>query len=181
MELARYLVDAVVLEKRSCREVARAHGVSKSWVAKLVARFKEGGYEALAPGSKAAKRVANRSSAELEERVVRLRKELSDQGFDAGAQTIHITSASPIRRRPRCRRSGASSNAGASSRRNRTSAPRAPTCASRQRCPTEMWQHSIASIATAIQARETGRAESGFSNLRLARSTGNRLPSSLSI
>ncbi len=89
MDLARYLVDAVVLEKRSCREVARAHGVSKSWVAQLVARYRAGGYEAITPRSKAARTVANRSSAELEDKVIRLRKELTDQGFDAGAQTIH--------------------------------------------------------------------------------------------
>jgi transposase InsO family protein len=99
LELARYLVDAVVVEKRSCREVAGAHGVSKSWVAKLVARFKDGGYDAIAPLSKAAKTVANRSSVELEDRIVRIRKELSDQGFDAGAATIHyhlsVTDPSP--------------------------------------------------------------------------------------
>jgi transposase InsO family protein len=89
VELARFVVDAVVLEKRSCRDVARSHGVSKSWVAELVKRFKAGGYAALKPLSKAARRVSNRSSEELEERVVRLRKELTEQGFDAGAQTIH--------------------------------------------------------------------------------------------
>ena len=89
MDLARFLVDAVVLEKRSCREVARAHGVSKSWVAKLVARYRAGGYAAIAPRSKAADNVANKSSAELEDKVVRLRKDLSDQGLDAGAHTIH--------------------------------------------------------------------------------------------
>ena len=89
MELARYLVDAVVLEKRSYREVARTHGVSKSWVAKLVARHRSGGYEALAARSKRAHRIHNRTPDEIEERVVRLRKELSEQGFDAGAQTIH--------------------------------------------------------------------------------------------
>jgi transposase len=89
LDVARYVVDAVVLEGRSCREVAGAHGISKSWVAKLVARYRSGGYEAIAPRSKAARRVANRSSEELEERVVRLRKELTDHGFDAGAQTIH--------------------------------------------------------------------------------------------
>ena len=89
MDLARFVVEAVVLEGRSYRDVAAAHGVSKSWVAKLVARFREDGYDALAPRSKAAKRVANRSSAELEDRVARIRKELSDEGFDAGAQTIH--------------------------------------------------------------------------------------------
>ena len=89
MELARYLVDAVVVEKRSYRDVAAAHGVSKSWVATLVARFREGGYEAIAPRSRAARKVANRSSDELEDRVVRIRKELSEEGFDCGAQTIH--------------------------------------------------------------------------------------------
>jgi transposase len=35
MELARYVVEAVVREGRSYREVARAHGVSKSWVGKV--------------------------------------------------------------------------------------------------------------------------------------------------
>lgn len=99
MELARFVVDAVVLESRSCREVARAHGVSKSWVALQVARYRSGGYEGLVPRSKAAHRVANRSSDELEERVVRLRKELTEEGFDGGAQTIHyhlsLTDPSP--------------------------------------------------------------------------------------
>jgi transposase InsO family protein len=89
LELARFLVDAVVLEGRSYRDVARSHGVSKSWVAKLVARYRAGGYEALTPRSKAARRVANKSSAELEDSVVRLRKDLVDGGFDAGAETIH--------------------------------------------------------------------------------------------
>jgi Homeodomain-like domain-containing protein len=49
MDLARYMVNAVVLEGRSYREVARAHGVSKSWVGKVVGRFREGGYDAIGP------------------------------------------------------------------------------------------------------------------------------------
>ena len=49
MDLARYVVEAVLLEGRSYREVARTHGVSKSWVGKVVSRFREGGYEALTP------------------------------------------------------------------------------------------------------------------------------------
>ena len=99
MELARYLVDAVVLEGRSCRDVAAAHGVSKSWVAVLVARYRAGGYEAVAAGSKAAHKVANRTPDETEDRIVRLRKELTEAGFDAGAHTIHyhlsLTDPSP--------------------------------------------------------------------------------------
>jgi transposase InsO family protein len=89
VELARYVVDAVVVEGRSYREVAQAHGVSKSWVAKLVARYRSGGYEALAARSKAARRIPHRTSAEIEDKIVLLRKELEGQGFDAGAQTIH--------------------------------------------------------------------------------------------
>jgi transposase InsO family protein len=89
VDLARYVVDAVVLEKRSYREVARAHGVSKSWVGELVARYRAGGYDAIAARSKAARRIANRSSDELEDSIVRVRKELAEKGFDAGAQTIH--------------------------------------------------------------------------------------------
>jgi transposase InsO family protein len=89
MELARYVVEAVVLEGRSYREVARAHGVSKSWVGKLVGRFREGGYEAIAPRSRAPKRIPHRTSDGLEDEIVALRKELTELGVDAGAATIH--------------------------------------------------------------------------------------------
>ncbi len=89
MDLARYVVDAVVIEGRSYRDVARAHGVSKSWVAKLVGRFRAGGYPAIVPRSRAPKRIPHRTRPEIEDEIVRLRKDLSDGGFDAGAETIH--------------------------------------------------------------------------------------------
>lgn len=89
MDLARYLVDAVILEGRSYREVAAAHGVSKSYVAKLVGRFKKGGYEAIEPRSRAPHTIPHRTPAALEDEIVSLRKELVDLGLDAGAQTIH--------------------------------------------------------------------------------------------
>ena len=97
MDLARYVVDAVVVEGRSYREVARAHGVSKSWVGKLVGRFREGGYEAIVPRSRAAKAIPHRTTAAVEDEIVKLRKELQNQGLDAGAETIrsHL-----VRRRP---------------------------------------------------------------------------------
>ena len=88
MDLARYVVDAVVLEGRSYREVARAHGVSKSWVAKMVGRFREGGYQAIEPRSRAPKRIPHRTPDEVEDEIVTLRKELTDLGVDAGAATI---------------------------------------------------------------------------------------------
>jgi transposase InsO family protein len=89
MELVRYVVEAVVLEGRSYRDVARAHGVSKSWVGKLVGRYRAGGYEAIAPRSRAPNSIPHRTSAELEDEIVALRKQLCDLGVDAGAETIH--------------------------------------------------------------------------------------------
>ena len=89
MDLARLVVEAAVQQGRSYREVARAHGVSKSWVAKLVKRFKEGGYEALQPRSKVAHTIPNRTPPEVEAQIIFLRKDLIDRGFDAGAETIH--------------------------------------------------------------------------------------------
>jgi transposase InsO family protein len=89
MDLARYVVDAVVVEGRSYREVARAHGVSKSWVGKLVGRFRAGGYPAIEPRSRAARRIPHRTPDALEDEIVALRKELAELGLDAGAATIH--------------------------------------------------------------------------------------------
>lgn len=90
MDLARYVVDAVLIEGRSYREVARAHGVSKSWVGKVVGRFREGGYVALQPRSRAPVHIPHRTSADVEERIVEIRRELTSAGLDAGAATIHF-------------------------------------------------------------------------------------------
>jgi transposase InsO family protein len=89
MALARYVVDAVVLEGRGVREVARSHGVSKTWVSVQLARYRAGGYEALAPRSRRAHRRPNRTPPELEDVIVSLRKDLVDAGFDGGARTIY--------------------------------------------------------------------------------------------
>ena len=74
MDLARYVVDAVVVEGRSYREVARAHGVSKSWVGKLVGRFRAGGYPAIEPRSRAARRIPHRTPDALEDEIIALRQ-----------------------------------------------------------------------------------------------------------
>ena len=89
MQLSRYVVDAVVLEGRSVREVASAHGISKSWVGELVRRFRRGGYPAIEPRSRAPHHSPHRVSAALEDEIVAWRKKLADDGLDAGAATIH--------------------------------------------------------------------------------------------
>jgi transposase InsO family protein len=88
MDLARYVVDAVVVEGRGIREVARAHGVSKSWVSELVARYRAGGYEALTPRSKRPLSSPQRTEEALEDEICGLRKHLCELGLDAGPRTI---------------------------------------------------------------------------------------------
>ena len=88
MDRARYAVDAVVLEGRSIRSVASSIDMSKSWVAKEVSRFRAGGYEALIPRSTAPHRRPSQIPFEVENEIVALRKELSEEGFDAGPLTI---------------------------------------------------------------------------------------------
>jgi len=88
VESARYLVQAVVFEHRSVREVARQHGVSKTWLYELVARYREGGEAALAPRSRRPVSSPTRIAAALEDEIVELRKFLAEEGFDAGAVTI---------------------------------------------------------------------------------------------
>jgi transposase InsO family protein len=90
MVVRQMVVDAVLLEGRSVRDVARSFGVSKTFVAKLVKRFREGGPDALAPRSRAHHHDPQKSPMELEDRIVELRKELADYGVDHGAATIQV-------------------------------------------------------------------------------------------
>ena len=87
MDHARYAVDAVVVEGRSLRSVASSLDMSKSWVAKQAALFRAGGYEALAP-SPAPHRRPTQLDVELENEIVVIRKQLDEEGFDAGPLTI---------------------------------------------------------------------------------------------
>jgi len=88
MGMARYVVDAVLLEGRSAREVARAHRISKTWLYELISRYRAGGYEALEPRSRRPHSFKHETSRELVQAIVALRAELEGQGHDAGAETI---------------------------------------------------------------------------------------------
>ena len=41
MVLARFVVDAVVVEGRSPTEIARLHAISRAWLYQLLARYRE--------------------------------------------------------------------------------------------------------------------------------------------
>jgi len=88
MGMARYVVDAVVSEGRSAREVARMHGISKTWIYELIKRYREGGYEALEPRSRRPRSCPHEASVETVRAIVQMRAELEAKGHDAGAATI---------------------------------------------------------------------------------------------
>ena len=88
MDKARYLVEAHVVEGRSVAELAAVHGVHRSWIYKLLARYREGGLEALEPRSRRPHRCKHETPPDVVAEIVRLRSELSEQGHDAGAETI---------------------------------------------------------------------------------------------
>jgi transposase InsO family protein len=88
MALARYVVDAVLLEGRSAREVAAAHGISKSWIYVLIERFRAGGYEALEPRCRRPRSCSHQTPPGTVQRIVALRRELASQGHDCGPVTI---------------------------------------------------------------------------------------------
>jgi transposase-like protein len=82
------VITAVVLEGRSQAEVARAYGVSKGWVSKLIARYRAEGEAAFEPRSRRPTSSPSRTAPEVVRAIVRLRRQLIRAGHDAGAATI---------------------------------------------------------------------------------------------
>ena len=88
MSKARLVITAVTVEKRPVSEVARSYGVARSWIYTLLARYRAEGKAAFEPRSRRPRtspRAINAGAADL---IVRLRKELTEQGLDAGPDTI---------------------------------------------------------------------------------------------
>jgi transposase InsO family protein len=86
--LARLVVTAVLLEGRTKAEVGRDYGLSRQWVHELIRRYETEGDAGLSPRSRRPRSNRARTSHALEDQIVALRKELADQGLDAGAHTI---------------------------------------------------------------------------------------------
>src|SRR5713101_1021341 len=88
MDLGRFLVEAVVVGGSSPTELARSHPISRSWLFRLLARYRKGGYAALEPRSRRPKSSPRQTSPEIQRAIVEVRRQLVDGGLDAGAQTI---------------------------------------------------------------------------------------------
>lgn len=73
--------------------MAAAYGMHRSWVYRLLARYRAEGETAFRPRSKAPRTITNATSPATVELVVQLRDRLQAQGLDAGPHTIcwHLT------------------------------------------------------------------------------------------
>jgi transposase InsO family protein len=84
----RRLIVEVDVEGLNVRRFCREHGVSTWFFYDLRRRHAREGDAVLEPRSRAPHRVANRTSGEVEDLIVGVRKELADVGLDAGPATI---------------------------------------------------------------------------------------------
>jgi transposase InsO family protein len=88
MDIGRYLVEAHLREGRSIGELARVHGVHRSWLYKLLARHRADPVAGLAPRSRRPRSSPAAMGAVLEDAIVATRARLVAEGLDAGALTI---------------------------------------------------------------------------------------------
>ena len=93
MDVGRYLVEAHLHDGRSVAELARTHSVHRSWLYKLLARYRAEGEAGLAPRSRRPKSSPSAMPHEVADEIVVLRTRLLAEGLDAGALTIqwHLT------------------------------------------------------------------------------------------
>ncbi len=108
MSKARAIITAVTVERISQAEAARRFGVSRSWVSKLMARYRADGDAAYEPRSRRPQTSPNQVPDVVTDHIVNLREQLTADGLDAGPITIqwHLqnthgiaVSVSTIRRR----------------------------------------------------------------------------------
>lgn len=88
MSKARLVITAVIVEGRTQAEVAAAYGVSKGWVSKLIARYRAEGETAFEPRSRRPRTSPAALDESVVDRILELRKRLTDAGLDAGPDTI---------------------------------------------------------------------------------------------
>lgn len=105
MDMGRFVVEKHLLTGRPIKQLAKEHGVSASWAFKLLRRHRLEGEAGLEKRSRRPKSSPTRVGDLYEDEIVAMRKELTDAGFDAGAETIryhlskrhkHVPSSSTI-------------------------------------------------------------------------------------
>jgi transposase InsO family protein len=88
MSRARVAVLQVVSNQLSVTAAAAEHGISRRHLHRLLARYREGGLDALQPRSRRPKTTPIATSEGVRARVIELRLQLISDGLDAGPVTI---------------------------------------------------------------------------------------------
>ena len=139
MSEARVVVSKIISKQTSVSEAAAAYGVSRQYIHRWLARYRDHGFDGLEPRSGKPHSNPRRTASKVAERIVALRRELAVQGLDHGPQTIgwrleqeqlravdlddpsDLVAPGLVTAEPR-------------------SGPRAPTGGSKPTNPTECWQ-----------------------------------------
>lgn len=88
MSKQQVVVLKVVAKQLTITQAAAQYGISRRHLHRLLARYREGGLEALEPRSRAPQTNPRATPSNVAERIVRLRQELTADGLDAGPMTI---------------------------------------------------------------------------------------------
>jgi len=88
MSRTRLAVLQVVAKQLTVTGAAAEYGISRRHLHRLLARYREGGLDALEPRSRAPRTNPARTPQEIRERVIELRQRLTADGLDAGPVTI---------------------------------------------------------------------------------------------
>jgi transposase InsO family protein len=88
MDKGRFVVETHLRTGRPIGELARAYGMDRSWLYRRLARYRLEGSAGLELRSRRPRRSPSKVADLVEDEIVALRKELTDAGFDAGADTI---------------------------------------------------------------------------------------------
>jgi transposase InsO family protein len=100
MDKGRFLIETHLETGRPIAGLAAAHDVSRGWLYKLLTRYRLEGEAGLEPRSRRPKTSPTRIADLYEDEIVRIRKELAEDGLDAGAETIHFHMSTPGREVP---------------------------------------------------------------------------------
>ncbi|HEV2362107.1 MAG TPA: IS481 family transposase [Acidimicrobiales bacterium] len=89
MDLGRFLIETHLRTGRPIKQLAARNGVSASWLFKLWRRYRLEGEAGLEPRSRRPHTSPARIADRFEDEIVAIHKELADEGFDAGAASVH--------------------------------------------------------------------------------------------
>jgi transposase InsO family protein len=85
---AQLVITAITTQGLTQAEAARTYGLSEAWVSRLMARYRDEGEAAYTPRSRRPNTSPNALAPDVVDLIVRLRKELTEDGLDAGPETV---------------------------------------------------------------------------------------------